>query len=261
MNIPKEAQIIREKLKDAFKIVHFEEAGHKYTIDGYEDKPIKSVSSLLKHFYTEFDSENIAPRYAAKYGFTTEQVLAAWDGEALKATDRGSLVHLRSQEYVDYKFFGIGEKPLPIDKQHLGAIQFINSFPPHLVPVFTELSMVSVPYWYTGTADIIAYNLNSLKLNILDYKTNLELTSEYDQEPLLIIPPKYGLKQDSFGKYSIQFSLYQILLEDMTGMEVENRVLIHLREDKPNKKLYKTYRTPDLTKELRAWLKTGKHLN
>ena len=102
---------------------------------------------------------------------------------------------------------------------------------------------------------------------IVTHNTNKTLTSEYGQELLKNIPTKYNLKQDNFGKYTIQTNLYQIMVED-AGFEVEGRLIIHLREDKPKKMLYQTHRTIDLTKDLRPFLekrlesiKTGKHLN
>lgn len=44
------------------------------------------------------------------------------------------------------------------------------------------------------------------------------------------------------------------------NFKFDTRVLIHLTDNKEEKKLYKTYRTPDLTKELSEWLKKGEHL-
>ena len=60
--------------------------------------------------------------------------------------------------------------------------------------------------------------------------------------------------------YTLQFSFYQILLEQ-AGFEVQSRVLVHLQEDEKTKKLYKTYKTQNVTEELLEWLKTGEHLN
>ena len=49
--LKKEILKINAKLKKPFKDVSFFEEDHKYVIKGQEDKPIKSVSSLLKYFY------------------------------------------------------------------------------------------------------------------------------------------------------------------------------------------------------------------
>lgn len=251
-----------KELKEKFKDVSFQEEGHLYTIKGHENKPIKSVSSLLHYFVDEFNEDFcVSKPYAKTRGFNHDDVLRAWEGEGLIATTHGSKVHLYAEQYLCDKYLGTNFNPVVFDKQSLGAQQFLNDLPDYFPCVASELVMYHPKYWYTGTADIIAYNCKSLKLNILDWKSNQEIESKgpFKKPPLKIIPPELGLVQDNFGKYSLQFSFYQIMLEDM-GYEVENRVLIHLTDDRSKKKLYKTYRTPDLTKYLREWLETKEHL-
>ena len=116
---------MEQKLKKQFSHVKFEEEGHKYTIEG-DDRPVKSVSSLLKYFYEEFDTDSIAPRWGAERNLSVEDVKLAWGGEGLKATTWGSKVHLVGENYVRWKFLGEGERPVPICKQSLGCIQFID---------------------------------------------------------------------------------------------------------------------------------------
>lgn len=248
-----------KKLKSAFKHVSFEEEGHKYTVKGV-DRPVKSVSSLLKYFYEEFNTEEIAPKWASDRGLEVEDVKLGWEGEGTKATTHGSKVHLIGEDYVRWRFLGGKKRPIPICKQSLGCFQFINDLPDYLIPVIVELPMYSKKYHYTGMCDGVLYNTKTGKLVIYDYKTNQSLTSRYEKKLLKIISQKYGLLQDNFGKYSLQFSFYQLLLEE-AGFEVQGRILVHLEEDKNKKKLYKTYKTLNLTEELKSWLETQEHLN
>jgi hypothetical protein len=247
-----------KKLKEPFKKVNFTEEGHKYWITG-DPTPIKSVSSLLKHLYEEFDTDNIAPKWAAERGLEVDDVKLAWEGEGTISTTHGSKVHLIGEDYVRWKFLQECERPIPIDKQSLGAIQFINDLPDYLIPVATELQMYSPTHWYTGTCDGILYNTKTGKYIIYDYKTNKALTDAYKKGPLFHINPDYGLIQDNMGKYSAQFSFYQILLEE-AGFEVGGRVLVWLNEDKKAKKLYKTIQTKNITSDLKELLKLKLHL-
>ena len=82
---------------------------------------------------------------------------------------------------------------------------------------------------------------------------------KYSEKPLKYIGEKYGLDSSNLSKYSVQFSFYQLMLENK-GFEFDTRVLIHLTDDKFEKKLYKTYRTLDLTEDLDKWLLTKEHL-
>lgn len=254
----KEIQQFNKKLKAPFKKVNFQEEGHKYWITG-DPTPIKSVSSLLKHLYEEFDTDSIAPKWAADRGLEIDDVKLAWEGEGTISTTHGSRVHLIGEDYVRWKFFKECERPNIIDKQSLGAIQFINDLPDYLVPVATELQMYSPTHWYTGTCDGILLNTKTGKLILYDYKTNKALTDTYKKDPLMYVNPNQGLIQDNMGKYSAQFSFYQLLLEE-AGFEVGGRVLVWLNEDKYKKKLYKTYQTVNITQDLKAFLDLKLHL-
>lgn len=161
---------INKKLLKTFEKVNFEEEGHRYWITGQENKPIKSVSTLLKLCYDEFDTEKEAEKWSKSRGLPLDYVLAAWEGEGDIATSHGSKVHLIGEQYGLWKFLGIGERPMVIDKKSLGAIQFLDDLPDYLVPVAFELKMYSPHYWYTGTADIILYNTQTNNFIIADYK-------------------------------------------------------------------------------------------
>ena len=254
-----------KKLREPFKNLRFYEEGHKYEVLTSPGKPIKSVSSLLKYFYEEFDTETMAENWSKSRKLPIEFVKAAWAGEGDIANTHGSRVHLIGENYVKYKFLGdkrITMIPhyLPIDKQSLGAIQFIEDLPDYLIPVAVELAMFNEELWFCGTCDGILYNTKNGKLIVYDFKTNKTLTGKYGKSPLFKINPERKLTQNNFGKYTLQFSFYQILLEQ-AGFEVQSRVLVHLQEDEKTKKLYKTYKTQNVTEELLEWLKTGEHLN
>lgn len=246
------------KLKEPFTNVSFQEEGHIYNIEGNK-KPIKSVSGLLKYLYEPFDTDKIAPKWAKDRGLDVEDVKLAWEGEGDIANAHGTRVHLIGENYVKWRYFGDGERPVPIDKQSLGAIQFINDLPDYLVPVATELIMFSPLYWYVGTCDGVLYNTRTGKFIIYDYKTNKALKDDFKKPLLKYVNPYYNLLQDNFGKYSAQFSFYQILLEEV-GFEVQGRILVWLKEDKKNKKLYQTFKTENITSDLRLFLESKVHL-
>lgn len=150
-----------------FKDLKFDEPSHTYTVNGVK---YPSVSSLIKNFYEEFDSSGVAPVYASRRGFNEQQVIDAWLGEGKIASDKGHRVHLFGEDYVKWRYFGMGEEPKVSCKQTLGIVDFWNNFPDYLVPVATELQMYSEEYGYSGTADIIAKDKRDDSLLVLDYK-------------------------------------------------------------------------------------------
>lgn len=419
MNL-EEIRAWNKRLKDAFPGISFQEDIHKYTIAGQEDRPIKSVSALMKYFYEEFDSDTLAEKYAKSRKLDPEDVKLAWAGEGTISTTHGTKVHLFGEDYIKWKWLGeLDEPPVVFDKQSLGVKQFLDSLPSYFVPVASELQMYHPEHWYCGTADIIFYNEKTGKLSIGDFKgleintpilttegfkkmgdievgdmvydpngfpTRVKNTSKikkkksykikfddnseiiadfehrwkisfedgeegvvktteelykafkehsvikierkkeldellsfdiriikeqqpvntflkfesiesigecltkcievesdthmflcgkelipthntnkviegdkYSEKPLKHIGEKYGLDSSNLSKYSVQFSFYQLMLQNK-GFEFDTRVLIHLTDDKFEKKLYKTYRTLDLTEDLDKWLLTKEHL-
>lgn len=247
------------KLREPFKKISFIEDTHTYSIAG-DDRKIKSVSSLLKYFYDEFDSEGVSVGYASSRGFKQSDVLKAWEGEGTIATTHGSKVHLYGEDYLNWYWLGIGEEPEVFDKQSLGVQDFFNNLPDYLIPVASELQMYSPKYWYCGTTDLVFFNKKAGKIYLGDFKTNNSLTSKYDKTPLKIIDQSHGLLQNNLGKYCLQLNFYRLLLEEQ-GFKVQGSVIVHLKEDQKNKKLYCTHKVPDLRQELIEWLETGEHLN
>lgn len=244
-----------EVWKDAYPGLEFEEKTHTYTVDG---EILPSVSTLLKNFYDEFNTEFVAKAYAKKHGFRVKDVKDAWAGKSRISTDRGTLVHLFAEDYAKWKWYGIGKRPKVTCKQTLGALQFLESLPEYIYPIGLEVQMYSKYYGFTGTGDLLLENGKTDEVYWADFKSNESLTSDYKQKPLKIISPKHGLVQDSFGKYCVQLSLYGILLAEV-GVDTTQRIIIHLRDNPETKKLYTTHRCPDLRDELRPWLEQNKY--
>ena len=260
MNL-EEIKAWNKRLKDCFKGIHFEESEHKYTINGHEGKPIKSVSSLLKYFYEEFDSDKISKVYAKSRGLDWRDVQLAWKGEGDISTTHGTKVHLFGEDYIKWKWLGeLDKPPVVFDKQSLGVKQFLESLPKYIVPVASELQMYHPEYWYCGTSDLIMLNTKTNKLIQGDWKTNKGIEGDkYSTKKLKHVGEKHNLDSSNLSKYTLQFNFYQIMLEKH-GFEFEQRILIHLTDNAEEKKLYKTYRTINITEDLENWLKTKEHL-
>jgi len=250
-----------KKLKDCFKGIHFDEPTHKYTIEGFEDKPIKSVSSLLKYFYEEFDSDKIAKVYAKSRGLDWRDVKLAWEGEGVISTTHGTKVHLFAENYIKWKWFKeLDKAPEVFDKQSLGAKEFLDSLPEYIVPIATELQMYHPIHWYCGTSDLIMLNTKNGHLIQGDWKTNKTIEGDkYSKKPLKYVGDKYNLDSSNLSKYTLQFNFYEIMLS-LHGFKSDARILIHLTDNVDEKKLYKTYRTINLTEDLENWLQTKEHL-
>lgn len=85
---------------------------------------------------------------------------------------------------------------------------------------------------------------------LMDYKTNQSLTSAYSRDhSKMLLPPFGDLYEEPLGDYTIQLSLYALMLEDI-GINVLDRVLVWLKDDGT----YETHSLPDVSDRLRKVL-------
>jgi hypothetical protein len=222
-----------QKIQSPFKELSFEEEKHKYYVSskGLD----KSVSALIKAFYEPFDAEAIAPYSAAKAGVTTEEILKQWADINQESRDRGHRVHNFGEIYQ------FNRNLKPSCPQEEAIVKFWNDLPEHILPVAAELRMYHFKHLYAGTADIILYDTKTQTYIIADYKTNKDLLKNYKGKTLLA--PFENLLDNPLNHYVIQLSYYQILLEQVLGVRVSKRIVIHLQLDGD----YKLYDCQDIT--------------
>lgn len=252
----KECMKIRKKLLSTFSDLKFVEETHKYTLD---NKPIKSTSSIIDYYKQKFDTEGQAKSYAEARGLEAVDVISAWEGNSQSSLDQGHKVHAFGENYINSIFFDKKiKRPIPTSIQELAIQEFWVDILKHkfIYPLVMELKMYSRKYWYAGTADIICIDRRNGDLIIMDYKTNKEIFDKaynnLQQEPFLEVP------QNSFSAYTLQFSFYQLMLEE-AGYKCSGRRLIWLQKDEPNRKLYHMIKTSNVVDHLKVFLSKGIH--
>ena len=104
--------------------------------------------------------------------------------------------------------------------------RFYDNLPEHIIIVSKELRMYHKKYQYAGTADLILYNTLTGNIIIADFKTNEDLYKSFNN----LVSPFEFLPDTAFNKYQLQLNYYQLMLEQ-TGLEVESRVIIWLKEN------------------------------
>lgn len=228
---------ITNRIEYYFKDLRFKESTHTYKVDG---KVLPSVSGLIKNFVKPFPKD-AAGKSAKRLGLTETQVKSNWKAISDEACDRGNRVHLFGENYC------FNRSLTPSCKQEEAVKKFWDELPEHIVPLKTEMQMYHKEFNYAGTADILLYDKASNSVIIADYKTNKDLFKNYKNKPML--SPFEDLLDCPFNKYQLQFSFYQILLEQ-TGLRVSGRKLIWLQKNGE----YILYDTNDLTNTLRNQL-------
>jgi ATP-dependent exoDNAse (exonuclease V) beta subunit len=222
-----------QQIKHFFKDLTFNEADHKYFVNG---KPLNgSVSNKIHHFvpYTDFDA--IAPFSARKAGISTEEIKARWAAKNLESRERGHRVHAFGELYQ------FDRTLQPTCPQEVAITKFWANLPSHIISVAAELRMYHFKKFFAGTMDILLYDTSNNTYIIADYKTNEDLHKNFRGK--VLNPPFHNLLDNPLNHYQIQLSYYQILLEQI-GVKVSKRVIIWLDKNTSD---YTMYFTEDLT--------------
>lgn len=234
---------IRENLLSYFSDLSFLEREHKYFIN---KKPVTySVSGLIKMLSNPFNSEVVSMQLSMRDGLPQEKFLFEWEYEKNISLVKGNGTHLFGELYP------FNRELIPKTPYENGVKKFWDNLPESFVPIFVELRMYHKKYKFAGTADIILYHKDTNSYIICDYKTNKDLFKRNFGSRLK--PPFDKLHDTPFNKYQIQLSFYQILLEQVFGVNVAGRTIIFIKEND-----YEKYKTTNYTKELKLWLEFNK---
>ena len=273
---PLEVTEARKYVLESFKDLQFFEEGHRYFLNG---KDLPSVSGIGHRYLSRpFDADKQSILYAAKHGETPEYWKDQWTCNSFRATTLGTKTH-EFGESLAYLMAGHPEFIRPSilpqyfkEKNYLADIHpkesairlFLNELPScyHLVlnetKVYSGKNAVAslnlkeqicgtfdMLYWYDGNG-----NSENAGFVIFDYKTNSNLVNDYNrQHEIMLLPPFNEFYQESLGEYTIQLSLYSLMLEDI-GLKVIDRKLIWLKDDGT----YEKVSVPSVTHLLREVL-------
>ena len=265
------AMILRE-----FEDLEFYEEGHLYLLHG---QSLCSVSGIGHRFIREpFDEVAQSIRYAKKNGMTPEFWLQQWKQNAFRATTLGTKTHefgeslaylkaghpelirpsIQSQYMEEYGYLA------PIHPKEEAICRFLCDLPSSMHLVLNETKVYSgknpiparnLKEQICGTFDMLYYydgDGNSAKAGfvILDYKTNANLYSEYNQRVhRTLLPPFDNYIEQDLSLYTIQLSLYALMLEDI-GLPVIARRIVWLT----NEGKYQMIPVPDVSEMLRTVL-------
>lgn len=235
---------IIEKLKyfddDKFK---FDGPTHIYT---YNEKIIYGVTSFLERFIKKFDSDFWSKKKANEEGITQEAMLARWDAKRDRSCELGHNVH----DYIE-RFYEEGITDLTTD---LEANERIEKFKTiyedklsKLESIGSEIKVFSKVWGLAGTIDKLYLWENSIIVG--DWKTNQKIKTDKDYAFGKLLFPFEKYKENEINKYSLQISLYQLLLEE-AGIYSDYGFICHI----PNDGDAKIYKLKDFRAELRTYM-------
>jgi len=218
-----------------FYSLTFEEKRHIYCWEGA--RVPRSVSALVEEHVPPFDKTKWLPICAKKENISEHELEHRWQTINQLACDLGHETHAFMERYSGLQ--------TPMTPQEQAGIKFLTFILKEYEIVAREIRMYSREFGYAGTADLLLRHRKTGELALADYKTNADLFKRW---AMLLFPFNY-LENHPYNHYQLQFSYYQIMLEEI-GLSITKRLLAYLKADAT----YKIYECYSFVDQLKAHL-------
>ena len=203
----------------------FDEGSHKYTYcDETTGKVIQSFTSVtgfVDKFKEPFDSEYWAKKKAKQRGITKKAILLEWKEKGTTAAAFGTTIH----QWIEDFYSNLKDTPkMPSDDMLIERIERFkelhNKRLHKLKPIFQEKRVFSRKWGLAGTLDGL-FEFNDIP-RVGDWKTNKEFLTDDDFKGRFkkLLYPFEDLYDNSLNVYSIQVSLYRLIIEEETGIDL-----------------------------------------
>jgi hypothetical protein len=223
----------------------FVEDTHTYymkDVDGVVRDTFPSVSSVIKYFYDEFDSEGISLRKAQGDLEVQKQLLDEWKAAGDYATNMGSRVHYLLEK-KSLELFGIEKEVrqpvfdcdftqiLKGDSMIVSGTKFLETMKERgALLLDTEMVLGSPELGYVGQPDKMWLIENKDKTEVglicTDYKTNKPKNFEESHFTTRMKYPFQKHPNNALGHYFTQLPFYgKLLLKMLQGTKYENMKL------------------------------------
>ena len=266
MNITMKLNDIAKEIRDIISQkqtelgLTFEEENHIYTMNGRTDYP--SVSKVLKKFYTEFATEEIALKVAGGDPQRQQELIEEWGAAGTYSTNMGSRVHfvlesdvikrngnykqVRQPEFkCDLSQIMKGDNMIVAGKKYLTLMEERGA-----ILLDTEMVLGHPELGYTGQPDKVWLTTNAtgtdFGLLITDWKSNKEKNFQVNSYTKSMLPPFEEYPDNALGHYYLQLPFYgKLLIKMLEGTKYENIKLfgciVVLLKDSHE---YQEFRTP-----------------
>lgn len=231
-----------------FNQIQFDPQAHRYHLQGRE---LVSVTKIIKRLEPAFDRQGIAAKKARKTGQSVGDILAEWEAKGQAGRERGTRVHryieqaLRGQLPYDNPIQALNDRLPEMDGFDVLWQRMQGLLQPRLE--YVEWVVGDPALGVAGTLDTLLFSGTTGQSHIFDWKTGKFFVENPFQK---LLPPFDDLSASEFNKYSLQISLYRLIVERYTGTEMGEGQIAHLAQSGA----YQIYTALDLRARLLDWL-------
>ena len=218
---------ILEKLKIFDDLnFQFDVENHKYTVNG---EHYISVTQFISKFHKVFETELKSKKKAEQTGVSQTEILTEWK----RLNDRSNILGKETHQWIE-NYLNKVYQELPTDLEIIDRINKFNvayaKWLYKLKPIKLEQRIFSKKWKIAGMVDaLFEYNGNVF---ICDYKTNGKFTHDAHEKGRFekLLEPFNFLYKNHLNEYSIQVSLYKLILKEI-GIDVRACYLLHIGPD------------------------------
>ncbi len=232
-----------------FDEIIFNAKSHTYYLGSQALIP---VTSIVKWLTPEFRSEEMLESKAIELGKSKADIQAEWDLKRDAGLDKGTRVH----NYIENVLEGRDPRLLLSVNDHLHEMKQFD------IAWGRMCSNLSAKFarkeWTVGDSELgVAGRVDAIlkviidseeRLCLFDWKTGKFMIRRYARE--MMLPPFDDLPCCEEIKYSIQLSLYRLIIERNTDERLFGGFILHL----PAEYQHNLYNVIDLRDRLEAWL-------
>lgn len=233
--------------------IEFDEAAHVYTVAG---RRTQSVTTVLKEIKPEFDAQRMSLRVARRTGRRQEQILAEWAEKGRVARDMGHEVHKHIEDTIRYskqmEMNGV-LPPVPMRNETRAFNEWWAGAKESLSFLAAEYMVADTELGVAGTVDAFFESSKSGMRICMDWKTGKQFRCGRDSYDDLLAPFE-DLPNNEFHVYSLQCSIYRLIMERAGGEETGDPFILWL----PPEGEAQYFRAMDLRDRVEAWLRGRK---
>lgn len=193
-------------------LLSFDSVNHIYT---HNKQTLQSVTSFVEECFEKFDVDYWAPRLAAKYGVTEQELRAQWDAKSDNARRLGTLMHHKIEHFY------LGEHQ-ETDETFRLFERFAQNH--RLTPYRTEWAIYDEAMGIAGTLDFLDYTDGVF--TIYDWKRTDKIIE--NNQPVIAnrynktaFAPIDNIPDTTYWHYALQVSIYRYILERNYGISVK----------------------------------------
>lgn len=234
-----------------FEEIKFDEWWHSYS---YRGKKLEAVTKVCARFKKPFARDYWARRKAEERGVTVAEILAEWEAKGMAARQKGDQVHEYIKQVLESAPLAVDDPFMALNQRPAEAETFGRLWNERLSkfaePCQCEWIVGDAALGIGGTVDAVLRNQDTKKYHIFDWKTNQKFTTD-NQWGQKLLPPFDDLDECDLNYYSLQVSLYHLILERNTDFSLDAEgglgasYVVHLAADG-----YRVHQTVDFRERL-----------